>query len=517
MQMKAMRKSRLGLAIGAALGAATLVPATSFGWGVDVSTGHLATGSGGDTLLFPLYTTANAGTADVPAPASTSFSVTNTSTQTVAAKIRFREQEHSMDVLDFVVVLSAYDKFDFYVQQPVGDARPTMTWTDKSCVIGPAASTAETRTQPFPPPSNFVETDEQMSVGHLEVLGMADLNGVCVSSSGAAASCGGSAIDLGEAATHDADGVPADCDILVKALASSTNVASLNSLYSSTAESVGNVLVGRYVVDNGITLADGFHVGIEGGSDAINIQNSDLGWPDEKITSQTNTPCSSSGNCTAHYAWDTADWDHPHLAEMAGLANFQDALTAANVAGDWSNDVSNDVGVDWVLSFPAKYAYLDKPGSDWWLLSETPDDLGGNSGIWTSKDTKNLCLNTTGVLAYDTEEKESSASVTVSPGARTELDICNELSIFTLAGEAQEVKPSVIQTPDRRQVIRFQNLDATRGWGNIGLAWPTPGDAVTGLIFTTRATTGVLDQNGSITDLQKNVPSPSESSPNGGT
>jgi hypothetical protein len=224
----------------------------------------------------------------------------------VAAKIRFREQEHSMDVLDFVVVLSAFDKFDFYVDQPVGDARPTMTWTDKSCVIGPAASTAETRTQPFPPPSKFVETDEQMSVGHLEVLGMADLNGVCVSSSGAYVDCGSpGAIDLGEAATHDADGVPADCGILVKALASSANVESLNDVYSaSAAHDVGNVLVGRYVVDNGITVAGGFHVGIEGGSDAINIRNSNLGWGDptlgaRNITSQTNTRCSSSPNCTA--------------------------------------------------------------------------------------------------------------------------------------------------------------------------------------------------------------------------
>jgi hypothetical protein len=99
-----LRKSRLSLAVGVVLGAAAMIPATSFGWSVNTDTGNLQSASGGDTLLFPIYTTVF--------PATTSFSVTNTSgTQTIAAKIRFREQEHSMDVLDFIVVLSPYDKF----------------------------------------------------------------------------------------------------------------------------------------------------------------------------------------------------------------------------------------------------------------------------------------------------------------------------------------------------------------------------------------------------------------------
>ena len=71
--------------------------------------------SGGDTLLFPIYTAAIT-ELDQDKAATTSFSVTNTSaTQTIAAKIRFREQERSMDVLDFIVVFSPNDKFDFSV------------------------------------------------------------------------------------------------------------------------------------------------------------------------------------------------------------------------------------------------------------------------------------------------------------------------------------------------------------------------------------------------------------------
>jgi hypothetical protein len=526
--MKAMRKSRLGLAVGAALGAACLAPATSFGWSVNADptgTGNIDTNSAGDILLFPIYTTANAGTADTPAPASTSFSVTNTSAkETVVAKIRFREQAHSMDVLDFLVVLSPNDKFDFYVDQKNGAARPTMHWTDASCVVGPSTS----GTQEFPTPSDFVETDEQMSVGHLEVLGMADLSKVCVTPSGEASkSCGSPNISLADAAKHGSDGEPANCGILVTTLADPDNVYTLNS--TSSLGDVGNVLIGRYLIDNGIELADGFHIGIEGGNDAIGIKNSDVTLASNgyiRITSQSSTPCDDSKNCSSYYAWDTLDWDHPNLSEMDGLAQFQTGLTADNVGGDWSNNPPNDVGVDWMLSFPDKYAYLDYiPESDCdgssgstkaWCLMYSTGTGNGTNGVWTTSPsddylgTLDLCLGTSKVTIYDTEERNASSTVSVSPGAFTQFKVCDELNVFTVAASGETPKPSVIQTQDRRQIITFENLDAVRGWGLVDLPWhgpgdPPAGDAVTGLIFTTRATSSPTDQNGSLTDLQKNV------------
>jgi hypothetical protein len=564
--MKAMRKSRLGLAVGAALGAAVLAPATSFGWSVETDNGRILTSSGGDTLLFPLYTSANAGTADTPAPASTSFSMTNTSgSQTIAAKIRFREQLHSMDVLDFIVVLSPYDKFNFWVDQTDGASRPTMRWSDESCVVGPqlVKDTDGNYAQPFQAPNvPVVMTDEQMSVGHLEVLGMANLENACVNSSGFAVACGDdNALKLADAAKHDPDtGKPADCPLLVKTLANSTNVRHLNeSLYDlGPGADVGNVLVGRYIIDNGVPLESGLHIGIEGGSDAISIRNSNLGPPTIPMTSQTDTDCStaqSTGNpnCSSFYYWDKVEWDHPDLAEMGleqtdstditslvnadpdRLENFQVALAAVNVAGDWSNNLENDVGVTWVLSFPNKYAYLDYVPMDtcggassdlgWCLLNATQTG-NGKAGVWTTAafGQQDLCLPTTSV-AWGTEEQESSPTVSVSPGSRTQLKLCNELTALTLASKEQAptIKPSVIQrnaTADdtdaqkaiSRLVVEFENLpDVVLGWGALHLQWTTPtldvgdGDAVTGVIFTTRATSGVADQNGSLTDLQKNI------------
>ena len=83
---------------------------------------------------------------------------------------------------------------------------------------------------------------------------------------------------------------------------------------------------------------------------------------------------------------------------MVNLAGFQTALQSANITGDWSNNPANSVGVDWVLSFPNKYAYLDlipaahasggaDSGQEWCLLHQTRTgyglDVGIPDGIWT--------------------------------------------------------------------------------------------------------------------------------------
>jgi hypothetical protein len=536
--MMKLRKSRVAMAVGAVLGAAALAPTTSFGWSVDTQRGVLGTNSGGDTLLFPLYTTG--------VGATTSFSTTNTSDRTIVAKIRFREQERSMDVLDFMVVYSPKDKFDFYVQQAEGSSRPQMVWSDSTCVIGPDGSPVN-----FPAPSAWVDSDEAMAVGHLEVLGMADITRVCIRPNGSVYQgdfqgfCNEpNTVSLAAAAKH-ADGVPANCGLLRSWLGSPGRVSTLNNATPSVLFDVPDVLVGRYLV----TVPG---KGIEAGNDAIAIQDSNLtcarvtlsdpeGDPIDdplippscldplsgnpvRITAQSDADCSASNNCPGNslyrYHWDSREWDHPHLGWMQNLFGFQFALAADNVAGDWSNNPGNDVGVDWLLSFPNKYAYLDyiperECDSDslstsrvWCLLPQTRTTLGA-PGIWTQETTTNLCLRNADPIAYDTEEEESGTSLSVSPGATTQLDLCEELEIFTLAISGQEVRDSVIQTPDRRRTITFENLDALRGWAQIGLPWTGDdgfrGDAVTGLIFTVRNTDDPTINNASLTDLQKDI------------
>jgi hypothetical protein len=527
--MMKMRKTRVSMALGAVLAAGALAPATSFGWSVDTENGNLRADSAGDTLLFPVYTTAQ--------NATSSFSVTNTSTtQTVLAKIRFREQTQSMDVLDFYAILSPNDKFDFWVGRPQAQTRPVMGWDDNTCVVGPAGSPVA-----FPEASPFVafgsdDPDTDMQLGHLEVLGVANLENVCWdgSTSGdaavanfyTAASCNSGDIDISALALHDSNGEPANCDALVNAFASQAIVTEMNIDMGQASDlDVDNVLVGRYLIT-------GAGVGIEGGGDAIAIRDSDLGpggafSVDNRITAQSASRCDqdtdgnygADENCDTLYAWDSLEWDHPHLGEMNNLAGFQDALYALGVTGDWSNNPDNEVGVDWVLSFPSKYAYLDwvsdcpdsPVSSNVWCLLDQTRTTYGNPQAWTQTSTVNLCLSDNDLSVFDTEEGRAEGNVNVSPGNRTTLDICQEMQVFTLGAEGDTPRESVIQYSDRRPVVEFLNLPARRGWAELGLAWPAaaPGSTVTGagavsgIIFTTRATEDPTINNGSITELQK--------------
>jgi hypothetical protein len=242
-----------------------------------------------------------------------------------------------------------------------------------------------------------------------------------------------------------------------------------------------------------------------------------------RIPAQSSASCDRNGNgsldadenCASNYAWDTAEWDHPHLAEMNNFWGFQFGLTATSVSGDWSNNLDNAVGVDWVLSFPSKYAYLDwvndcgdatTSANVWCLLEDIKTFPGPTFGSWTSSSTTNLCIKDNALRVFDTEEGEASGNVNVSPGSRTTLDICEEMQVFTLAAEGDTPRESVIQYSDRRAVVEFLNLPAQRGWAELSLSWPTSrleGGAVTGILFTTRATDDPTINNGSITELKK--------------
>jgi hypothetical protein len=534
--MKSYRKSSLAFAVSAVIGTAAFAPAAN-AISIDVITGLIEENSGGDTLLFPLYTTA--------VGAQTSFSTTNTGPTSIAAKIRFREQEHSMDVLDFIVVYSPYDKFDFAVSQGEGETRPVMRWNDSTCVIGPDRTA---QAQAFPPPSSFVESEEQMQVGHVEMLGMANLDTLCWNGATQTIqpaldpvlrTCSDGYTNLGAAAIHGDDGQPANCDLLISALSSPQIVATINNTfgYSAaaappvTAYDVPNDLIGRYVVTD---VAGG----IEAGGDAIAIMNSNF-----MLSAQSPADCAEQGsvNCSQGYAWDAREFDHPHFGDMLQLATFQDILTATSVAGDWSNNPANFVGVDWIISFPSKYAYLgygstdcleaypasagadpiDGAANNWCLLPATRprEDFGpvGNPDIWTLSPsaTLDLCLTDADLAVYDAEENEASGNVSVSPGTDTQLDICPELGIYTLTPTGVTPRASVIQTAARRQIITFENLDAIRGWGRLSLPWTSPisGGAVNGLNFTTRATADPTFNNGSLTTLQKFAPLPAPPTP----
>jgi hypothetical protein len=400
--MPAFRKTPLNLALGAALGTLTLVPSLGSAFAPDVSVSQIATDDRADTLIGPMYSTvketggggpifdssgAIIGTADLEV--TTSMSITNTSpTDAVLVKLRFREQKRSMEAMDLMVLLSPSDQFSWFLAQDgnrgdgetatsnpalgAGGERPYMQWRDDSCVIGGPVRTVVARSGPngsTPPilrsyfPSTlanpFIDNVEDLSFGHVEVIGMAEFGpGHPMNLASQAKGLGSDQVCQG---VKNNLGNRADAQV---ALTGAIDVA--------------NNLTGRFVVTAS-------NQGIEYGDNFIPLRNT---FAAPYIAPQSNAACTAdpfvgapaggtyanpnnnlTHPCHSLYAWDNAESAHPHLGDM-NLAQWDnpgipkvarlDGLTLANIlSGDWSNNGVNNVSTDQIITFFDKYVYTD--------------------------------------------------------------------------------------------------------------------------------------------------------------
>jgi len=581
-----LSKSRVSLAVAAAIGIAGMIPTASFGYSIDTvgtvrlkdpadptktidvighKAGTLNNESSGDALIFPFYTTYG--------KATTSFSVTNTSEdyinpndyndvrpgETILAKIRFREQDHSMEVLDFYVVLSPGDKFDFVIGgtepgakdedgTPTG-GRPRVSWAadEDSCVVVPNPQWHYATFKEHLPRYGVL-SDEQMAVGHLEVLGLVNLRDT----------------RLAAWAKHGANGgSPPNCKGIRDIFQSPEEVNKLNKGKEyGTLRDAGNWLVGRYVV----RPADG----VEGGANAIALRDTNLARlgpiPDEDpdkvaivnqwyVTSQNPRDChpvSLTGerqkwsNCRVpwnktDYGWATPEWTHPHLGEMENLYGFHLGMQALALSSDWSNKATNNVGFDWIVSFPYKYVFVDyiwnnstKKGY-WVKINDVPFGQVGNThnvgpdGMQHSVAGRDIWPGDLSVYAtldmfdYDEGRNILDDPLQVSPGApvtRTVYELPREVNVVTVYNTNKtygtEPVASMIQSSGnsgKRVEIGYDIQEANRGWGTVNFVrqlsefvWgPTP-YAVTGLNFTIRARDNEPGTNyGSLTEMNSHV------------
>jgi len=151
----------------------------------------------GQVLIYPYYTVR----ADADGNAfNAMFSVVNTTGEAKAVKVRFLEGKASHEVLDFNLYMSAHDVWTGWVA-PTADGAALGT-KDNSCTYGNVAAG-----QPVPF-SNALFSDtladgedatlDRTREGYAEVIEMAVVTG-----------------NTATAITHDANGVPADCSVIV--------------------------------------------------------------------------------------------------------------------------------------------------------------------------------------------------------------------------------------------------------------------------------------------------------------
>ena len=218
--------------------------------------------------------------------------------------------------------------------------------------------------------------------------------------------------------------------------------------------------------------------------------------------------------------------EHPHLgdAEFAKLANIDNGLGADWLMGDWSNNAANFVGADWIASFVSRYTHTDyldcnkADGKEWcWVKGATaqtvqtrtypPTNPFASSSV--TNDSKTYvpvsCLpSSLWVLDVDERVAQPVASPTDLPA------LCNEVNIFTIAKVGEDVRDSLIQQNGGlfpRNILRYETLDAVRGWAELQLLWPNrSGDgvgAVAGELFILRNTASPDQNNATLSNLQK--------------
>lgn len=446
-----------------------------------------------------------------------------------------------MDVLDFLIVLSPEDKFDFFVRPDAAGGRPVVEWgDDETCVVGPPRG-AQKVTFPvpvkFPDGTDMADVDD-FGLGHMEVIGMFAFN--------------------------DAPWAQ-DCNAMSNQL-TNPEFANPRALDPSTGKpypagypfayygggDAPDELIGRFIVR-------GVGRGVEVGGNATPIKDTFTG---PFYAAQSAVPCNASNvnsasvedhPCVSMYNWDTQWFDHPHLGDMLRVGPWKhpntpltelgsslprkidSELRAYALQGDWASADANNVLTQWVVSFPTKYIYTDyRPNltayqwvlvnphrrlptdQDPELVNAPFDDLqtwvAGNPPTRYPSPPGDLCLHDNQWTFWDTDENP----VTVlSPFAET-FPICNEVNIYNISS-VSSLKDKVPLFPFGEDVpveaiIDGENVE--RGWAELMLNWPringrpVPygwGAATVGYDVIQRATDNAAQNNGTLSDLARRV------------
>lgn len=507
--MKSLRKAPLSVALAAAIAGMAAVPSTASAFSIVTEYNFLSPEDSGDVLLFPFYSAVGS--------METWFSLTNTSyTQSLAVKIRFREQKYSLDIWDTIVFLSPNDHFGFGIRMNDVTGVPEVIAApgEESCSLATNFTPANGTNVAIPVEKNGILPSADWpgvaSVGHVEVIAMADL-------SNAGWSEGGSMlpVSLSDAIKAKNEQGPygnwTGCYTLKKAFGVTSTVG-VDGILGAVPPP--DTLIGRYVL-----TAPG--TGIEAGGNPIVLRNAVQGYnaepfPTNFLVNFNGQPCSAAtANCVSRYAWDKFEADHPHLGDMApgSLAAIDDQLETFALEGDWSVNPATNISLDWLVSFPTKYVYTDILDCAPYEGVPGPKEYCGVlpyggllSNPWTGS-TAAAPMACVPIVPYAYGLNEEQASIVISPVDAASL--CNEVNVVTFNPVGNVLQPSMVQTAAFRKVIPMENMDGVMGWARMYLGWKKGnslsdiGAATWGGLFIMRDGADPNENNASLTDLAR--------------
>jgi len=324
----------------------------------------------GEALIFPFYSAENGN--------NTLINIANTTGDHKAVKVRILEGENSAEVLDFNLYLSPEDHFSFAISKHE-DGGGMLATGDKSCTV-PAIPAGG---QPFvnyeyvgdkkaadkDGKGGFDNTSIARSLsGYVEVIEMGQLD---PKATPVLDKDSKTPITAAAAITHDADGVPANCALLVAAWSKKDDVDGAwkaeaaagkgvaNSEFYTTWRSTGG-LYGYGVV---INVPDGASFGYDAVAIDDLVPAGKAGHilhysPGDKEPSFADVDIDTNAIHVSNGKSADLSFGGNYAAGVAQLQSVNSLMMTTAVMNDYVTDATIGAQTDWLFTFPTKKYHI---------------------------------------------------------------------------------------------------------------------------------------------------------------
>ena len=348
-----------------------------------------------ETLIYPFYSAENGN--------NTLVNIANTTGGTKAVKIRILEAQNSQEVLDFNLYLSPQDHFSFAIAA-TEDGGAMLKTGDNSCTVpaipadgvafrslkyvGDKLATADDpATDADESANNFDNTGiGRTQVGYIEVIEMGQLDpaAAAVIDKAGLAATPAAGVNAAAAVKHGADGIPANCQILVDAWSTLAGVDGVWLAESKTTDLTGDSEFlanwaggGLYGYATVINVAQGAAFGYDATAIADHVAagstGSDMHYqPGDIRPNFGDGALDTSAVISVNGAAVTVDFNGDYPAEATERVMALNAtMMATEVYNDYVTDPAILATTDWLFNFPTKAFHVNgtepvEPFSELW-------------------------------------------------------------------------------------------------------------------------------------------------------
>jgi len=391
----------------------------------------------GQVLVYPYYTV-NGGNA-------TLISVVNTTSEGKAIKVRFLEAYNSREVLDFNLYMSPFDVWVAAVAPTTAGGAAILT-NDNSCTVPPIpAAGVPFRTGAFDGgvpslgkdggPTNLARTRE----GYVELIEMGTVTN--------------QSHDTLSAITHGSSGVPSSCNQVVTAWGGNGYWQTISPFVDISTPD-GGLFGSGSIVD----VAEGTIAGYNAEAidafytDAIHTPPGSLNPNISQATNTTSEVFAGGQLVTTSY-----------LASVNAVSSL---FMVDNVYNEFVTETGTNASTEWVVTFPTKRFYVDKPSLPTGTVALKPFDV-----LFTSANGGTSC-SPVGLQFWNREELTTTTGVDFSPSptaAGTALCWESQVITFNQGHASSTILVSVLQA----------NIDTTAagldGWARIDFTTDSTG------------------------------------------